>query len=233
MPRRIHILLALLAVVATLVMFISSGEPTISFLRGTSLEAPLLLLGHPNTIAFNLSVGYLVSGMFWLLVVYFPERTRQGLLRENLSRSYLSFKQASIQILLWSSIGTHDSELPITLCDHRKFQEFFKANDREHWYAALNGLQSNELRMHELVLELEIFADELGYVLSTAKIQDAKVHELFKLLKENIYRLNRSSTYSHDQAEYVGRFLWEVLAHWSFVDGYKDRDMIQDAIEHL
>lgn len=231
MSRRINIALAVLAIVAAVVMFAASGEPVIFFLRDTRFGSWLESISHPNTIAFNLAVGYLVSGIFWVLVIYLPDRARRAVLRDNVTRSYKSFKEAALQILLWCSVGLHDSSLPNELCDHRKFKEFFGAHKSARWYAAMNGLQDSEIRMQELVLELEIFADELGYILNNSSIQDHKTHLLFKTLKENIYRLNRSRDYSDDQVKYVGRFLWEVLARWSFVSGQQDNDVIQETIE--
>lgn len=53
--------------------FWGSAEPVVWFLRGTSIEPYLLAPHNGNSIVFNLSVGYLVSLFFWLLVVYFPE----------------------------------------------------------------------------------------------------------------------------------------------------------------
>jgi hypothetical protein len=97
----------------------------------------------------------------------------------------------------------------------------------------MNGLQGNEDRMRELVLELELFADEVAYVLNNVNIQDAQVHRFFKTLKENIYRLNHSNVYTDDQVKYVGRFLWSVLARWSFVEGQSEKDIIQETIAHL
>lgn len=233
MLRHLNVVLAVLAVIAVLVMFATSGEPVAQLLSGTAVESRLKALGWPNTIAFNLAVGYLVSALFWLLVVHVPERARRSVLRENLSRSYQSFRESTLQILLWASIGIHDSQLPRELSDHRKFREFFEADKSARWYAAMNGLQREEIRMGELVLELEIFADEVAYVLNTVAIQDAKVHRLFKVLKENIYRLNHSSAFTVEQVKYVGRFLWEVLSLWSFVDGQRESDIIQDTINRL
>ena len=233
MSRHLNVVLAALAVIAAFVMFATSGEPVVAPLRGTAVEPTLTALGWPNTIAFNLAVGYLVSALFWLLVVHIPERTRRAEIRENHSRSYRSYRESTLQILLWASIGTHDSQMPRELSDHRKFKEFFGANKSERWYAAMNGLQGEALRMGELILELEIFADEVAYVLNALAIQDAKVHSLFKVLKENIYRLNHSSVFTDEQVKYVGRFLWEVLAYWSFIDGQRESDIIQDTIDRL
>jgi len=84
-PRHLNSAILTLAAIAAVVMFVSSGEAVIQPLRGTSMEPVLLAFGKPNSIAFNLSVGYLVSVMFWLLVVFLPERTRRHLLRGNLA----------------------------------------------------------------------------------------------------------------------------------------------------
>lgn len=118
----VFFMFALLAVFGTLS---GSNEPVIEFLRGTPFEPVLLFLHNGNSIFFNLSVGYIVSLFFWGLVVYIPERNRRLILRDNLSRRYQDFRENTIQILLWASIGTHDSQLPKELCDHRKFKEFF------------------------------------------------------------------------------------------------------------
>lgn len=233
MSRKLNIGIAVLAVLAVLVMFVSSGEPVVFFLRGTSLERSLVALGRPNAIAFNLAVGYLVSALFWSLVVYLPERSRRSVLLDNLSRRYKSFRRSVLQILLWSSIGTHDSQMPDELSDHRRFKEYFKADQSSKWYAAMNGLQEDPDRMHELLLELEIFADEIAYVLNNANISDPQIHRFFKTLKENIYRLNHSTVYTYDQVKYVGQFLWSVLARWSFIDGQLEDDIIQTTIDRL
>ncbi len=218
---------------ATFGTFSGSTEPVVGFLRGTSIEPYLLALHNGNSIVFNLSVGYLVSLFFWLLVVYFPDRTRRLILRDNLSRRYQDFRESTIQILLWASIGTHDSRLPKELCDHRKFKQFFDENGKEHWYAALNGLQGTKERVDELLLELELFAGEVSYVLNNVNIQDPKVHSFFKLLSENIYRLKNSTVYSYDQVEYLGNFIWSIHARWSIIDGQLENDIIQDMIDAL
>jgi hypothetical protein len=233
MTRKLSLAIMMLAVVALVVLFATSGEPPAPFLHGTALAAWLTGLGYPNVIAFNLAVGYLVSAFFWVLVVYLPERSRRNVLRLNFGRSYQQFKEATTRILLWASIGAHDSELTEELCDPVKFKAFFGANKSEHWYAALNGLEGEPARMSELILELEIFADEVGYVLNAVAIQDANVHRILKSLKEHVYRLNHSTVYTGDQVKYVGQFLWEVLAHWDFIEGYRERDYIQDAIDSL
>lgn len=107
-----------LAAVAVFGMFSGSTEPVIFPLRGTVVEPALHALHSGNSIVFNLSLGYLSSFIFWLLVVQYPENKRRKLLRDNLARNYQDFKESVIQILLWCSVGTHSSNLPKELCDH-------------------------------------------------------------------------------------------------------------------
>jgi hypothetical protein len=230
MPRYTTTTVVVLAVIAFIVMFVSSGELVLSPLRDTWIEPVLLKLGKPNTIAFNLAVGYLVSTIFWLLVVYLPERSRRRLLRNNLSRAYRSFRESVLQILLWASVGTHDSRLPEQLCNHREFKEFFNS---QRWDAAMNSLQSNELRLQELLLELQIFADELAYILSRVNIQDERAHRILKNLRENIYRLNHWNADTYDHVKSLGRFFWEVLSCSNFIDGQCEADVIQEMIDRL
>ena len=230
---RMKILFTLLALVATLGTFSGSTEPVISPLRGTAIEPILLALHNGNSIFFNLSVGYLVSLMFWFLVVQYPESKRRSLLRDNLARQYQSFKESTIQILLWCSIGTHDSELPKQLCDHVALKEFFSQNKSANWYAAMNGLQREQHHLSDLLFEMELLASEVAYVLNNVSIQEPRLHASLKLLHENIHRLKNSSEYSYDQVKYVGQFLWGILARWSFICGQQEDDYIEKLIATL
>src|SRR5690606_15710647 len=153
-------------------------------LSGTAIESILYSLHNGNSIVFNLSVAYLGSFFFWVLVVKYPDVRRRKLLRDNLARQYKQFKESVIQILLWSSIGGHDSKLPGQLCDHIKFKEFFDADNNARWYAVLNSLQDRTDYLKDLLFEMELFASEVQYVLNNVNIQDERVHRTFKILNE-------------------------------------------------
>jgi hypothetical protein len=223
-----------LAAIALVLSVASSGEPVVQPLRGTSVEPALLALGKQNSIVFNLSVGYLVSVMFWLLVVFLPERSRRRLLRSNLERAYRQFKESVLQILLWSSVGMHDSLLPRELCDYRKFTRFFsEEGGSASWYDVANGLQASELRRTELLLEFEIFAQELEYLLNNVNVEDERAHRLLRSLKESIFRLKHSPSDTYDHVKELGRFLWSIFAQWDAATGQLDRDIVQSAIDRI
>ncbi|WP_156545586.1 hypothetical protein [Cupriavidus sp. D384] len=119
------------------------------------------------------------------------------------------------------------------LTDHRKFREFFDTDSEGRWYDALNGLQGEPERMADLLLEMEMLADEVRYVLNKVDIDDASVHSAFKNLCAHILRLRSHGVYSHDQTKYVGQFVWAMLAQWSFIDGQLEKDPIQKLIDSI
>lgn len=226
-------LLTAIAALALFGMFAGSAEPVAAILRGSAFEPVLKSLHSGNSILFNLSVSYLGSYFFWLLVVAYPEFRRRKLLRNNLARQYQYFKEAVVQILLWSSVGTHDSSLPKELCDHIRFRAFFDEDGKKNWYAALNGLQERPDYLKDLLFEMELLASEVTYVLNNVPVHDEKVYRSLKLLNENIHRLKNSTVYSYDPVKYVGDFLWGILARWSFFDGQRQDDFVEQTIANV
>lgn len=233
MPRRLNLVIAVLATISVLLLFISSGERIVPLLEDTQFAPILYALSWPNTIVFNLSIGYLSSAIFWLLVVYLPEQSRRHLLRETLATRYMEFKQEIVQTFIWASGESQNVQFVEDLAaDHIKFKEYFGSrNDR--WYAVLNGIQLSELRMHELLLAMKMFSDEIAYVLNNVPIDDPSVHRVFKRLNESIYRLRASEADLYDRVKYVGNFLWGMLARWDFVVGQAEEDIIKKMIARI
>ena len=56
------------------ILFITSGEKIISILEGTKLATWLNYISYPNTIVFNLSVGYLSGVFIYFLTAYLPNK---------------------------------------------------------------------------------------------------------------------------------------------------------------
>lgn len=226
-------LMPFMIILAIVGMLSGSDEPIVSFLRDTSVEKLALKLHTGNTIIFNLCVGFLTGVFLWFLVSWIPEQRKRAILKSNLKRHYHNFKEDVIQILLRASDGSHDSDLPKQLSDYQKFQEFFRANQRKNWFAALNGLQENPDYLNDLLVELELLANEVSYALNNLNIADEEVHAYFKRLSQHIYRLKSSTVFTDDQVKYLGSFLWEILAQWSLIHGQRKSDIVQDIIERL
>lgn|SRR5690606_4018845 len=83
MNRIIYVILLLISVIF---VFISSEEEVATFLIGTPLERVFTGVLSGNTILFNLSMGIVVSSIFYLLVVFLPEKAKRRDIQPHLER---------------------------------------------------------------------------------------------------------------------------------------------------
>ncbi|MFT3929208.1 MAG: hypothetical protein QM709_02820 [Spongiibacteraceae bacterium] len=232
--QNINKIITVLFLIAIAFLFISGNEPIIPILENTLLAPILYSLSWPNSIVFNLSIGYISSVIFWILVVYLPDKHRRKLLRENLAIRCRDFRYEIVQVLIWAAGGSETTKLIDELAsNHIKFNEYFSANNRERWYAALNGIQGSEMRMHELLLAMRIFSDEVAYVINNVAIDDPTAHRMFRGLSESIYRLQESEADLYDRVKSFGGSLWGILARWNFIDGQLEEDVIEKMINRI
>lgn len=213
----------------------ASNEPLLSIFRDMWVDSFFRQFAAGNSIIFSLSTGFLASMILYLLVVWYPSRQRKRLIKQNFGQQYLSFKHDMIGIFLSASQKVYDSELPSKLSDQSEFKKFFTQPDNDdsrniEWYAVLNGL--NQYHLKELLVELEIFMNEVGYVLNTVEINDPNVFSFFKRLSQAVYRL-KHSTLEYDDVKHLSGFLWELFAGWSFIDGYREDDIVKVMIEKI
>ncbi len=229
------VIASVLAVFALIGMLKSSDEPVLGLFQKTVVEDLLQKWSTGNTIIFHLSIGYLVSLMFWTIVVGIPERKKRIILKKNLANHYQLFKEDVIRILLEAAADSHpiESDLPKKLTDHLKFNEHFRSNKNQKWYDALNGLQRNTRYLNDLIVEIEIFANEIAYILNKVDFDEPDVIAFFKRLSQHVYRLKNSSVYSDDQVKYFGNFLYGILGRWSFIDGQREDDIVELMIKRL
>lgn len=211
----------------------TSDEPVLEILNKTWIASLFQKLPIGNTIVFNLSVGFLVSVTFYLLVVWFPDRQRKNLIKKNMKEQYRSFKQDTIAILLSACQSSYDSDLPEKLAEQSEFKKYFKeavGESQERWSVVLNGL--NEQLLKDLLVELEILMNEVSYVLNNLSIEDSEIFSFFKRLSQAVYKL-KNTTMEDDDIKQLSRFLWELFAGWSFVNGYREDDIVGVMIEKI
>ena len=186
-----------------------------------------------NQIIFDLSVGVLTSVLMYFLVVRLPERSKRVRVRAGLVSAYESFKQECISVYLACFVNSYPAELPRELLDRNRFREFFKgpySQDQTKWDAVANGL--NDYRVKTLVVELEILMNEIHYTLSAVDVADPKAYAFFKHLSQILYRSKNWSANYDDIKSMLG-FLWSVHTGWSPIEGYLQKDVVQDMIDAL
>jgi hypothetical protein len=222
-----------LSIASILLAVKTSGEPVLEVFKNTWIESWFQKLPTGNQILFNLSVGFLVSAIFYLLVVWFPDRRRKNLIKKNLGEQYQSFKEDTIQILLSACQTSYKGGLPGNLTDQNEFRKYFKepvSDSQNRWHVVLNGL--NDRLLKDLLVEFEILLNEVTYVLNNVNIEDPNVFSFFKRLSQAVYKM-KNTTLEYDDVKQLSGFLWELFAGWSFIDGYREADIVGVMIENI
>lgn len=186
-----------------------------------------------NKIIYDLAVGALVTLIFYWLVVRLPDRQKRARLRKSLAQQYRSYKRDSIALMLSVSDGLYDGEFPDRLLDRNEFKEYFKqqvGQGQDRWDSLFNKMDA--YHFGELLRRMEMFRDEIAFVLNNVDIPGDKAFDFLKRLSRAIYRMN-GLTAEYDDKEVLFRLLWEIFTGWSFVTGYQKRDIIEDTIDAI
>jgi hypothetical protein len=226
-------LVALFVISATLIL-VAHEDPFARDWLCASIPCPEL--PHPKSwqkTIYDLAVASVVSLIFYGLVVRLPDYRRRQRIKRSLADRYRRFKEDCISVMLGVADGSYEGDLPETLVDQEKFRVYFKEKvsaSQERWHAFLNNLDEGNLR--ELITLLEIFRDEIVFVLGSTDIPDDEPFEFLKRLSAAI-RSMRDTKLGYDETKLFARFLWEVYAGWDWTKGYSKGDIIKEMIESI
>lgn len=78
--------ITLLALASLFGVFLTSSEPLLSAFQGTSIEPLFYTDVAGNEVLFNISSGFFVSIIFYVMVVYFPEKRRKRTIQPVVNR---------------------------------------------------------------------------------------------------------------------------------------------------
>ncbi|OBT25764.1 hypothetical protein A9266_21800 [Vibrio tasmaniensis] len=150
-------LIWILLVLSTLLLFKSSNESVISLIKDTTLAPAFYQFANGNSIIFNLSVGYIVSVMFYIIVVVIPERREKQSLKNELGQAVSFVFEAFFHERRDLGIMHHWSK-HIVHCkpigEHLKVIDKFKSDSS---YERLDAAKANMLvqSVHEVVPTFE------------------------------------------------------------------------------
>ena len=179
-------------------------------------------------IIYDLAIGSVISLLFYSLVVRLPEHGRRQRIKRSFRGRYRQFKEGCIAVILGLADGSYFAGLPEQLVDQEKFRTYFKEGDR--WNTFLNALDEGSLR--ELKALLEIFRDEVVFVLSSTDIRDEEPFEFLKRLSA-VIRSMQDTTPDYDDVKSFSHFLWEMFAGWDFSTGYRKQDVVEEMIASI
>ena len=186
-----------------------------------------------NKIFYDLAAGALVSLLFYVLVVRVPDKQKRKRLKKSLARHYRNFREDCIGLMLAVADDTYDSGLPQKLLEQEEFKNYFNQKvtpDQDRSNRFENKL--DEYHLKELIKKAEIFRDEIAFVLNNVDIPSEAPFEFLKRLSAMIYSV-QDTTLGYDETKPFARFLWEVFAGFSWVTGYRERDIIPEMIEAI
>jgi hypothetical protein len=231
----LDILLIVIAILCLAVLFLAHEDP---FARNvicarTGVCPTIENARAWNKIFYDLAAGALVSLVFYVLIVRLPDYQKRRRYKKSLAHQYKDFRHDSIALMLGVSDGSYDSTMPEQLSDQKKFRAYFQeqvTQDQDRWDRFCNNL--DESHQKEIVKRMEIFRDEIAFILNNVDIPSDEPFEFLKRLSTAIYSI-RDATLEYDDVKQFSRFLWEMFAGFSFVSGYRERDVIQEMIDSI
>jgi hypothetical protein len=218
--KYINHLLFIASIVCLFLVLKSSEDPVVISSYAWLFEQ----FNFGNAMIFNCTSGLLVSIWFYFLVVYLPDLNRKHRIKNHFIAQYNEFRRALIIHILACCREPYSINLTNTLTDITKFREYFKVEvlpDQERWHVFLNNLDDYEL--HSILLEFEAFKDSISYLLSNIDIQNQDVFAFLHRIR-TIYTTQKNVNINDDSLKSLSRLLWEMLAGFSRVDGYRDYD---------
>ncbi len=214
--RRVLIALILITIAAAFVGIETTSEP------------------RARSVLNVLSMGIVVSAIFYVIVVWLPGQRRKARIQRNLQEHYNAFRSSCIHTFLIAS-DSQDYHPREMLLEQSEFRRYFKVdvgNGQNRWDVVLKSLNGSRYLLRDIQYEIEILREELLYVLNAIDVHDEEVFAFLKRLAQIIYRMRDIET-EYDDIKQIGGFLWELFAGWSVIDGYRDKDIVQSMIERI
>jgi hypothetical protein len=79
---------------------------------------------------------------------------------------------------------------------------------------------------------MEMFRDELAFVLNNTDIPKDDPFEFLKRLSAAIYSM-KDVTLGYDESNPLAHFLWNVFAGWDWITGYRKEDIVKKMINAI
>jgi hypothetical protein len=189
--------------------------------------------------ALEAGLGIVTIGLFLNAVAHRSdeekEARRKEVLRAHLLAQYKEWRRELVGACLRGAIGGYstDSKLEEELVHFKRFREYFTGADKQRWYDVLNGLQSNEQFLEDILVVSDLFAQQVNYTLGAIQAEDTGALAILTRVAQRPYLLKNLDAYSGDPVKHIGQFVFNVMGMFSIVTGFFDEDYIEAAIRRL
>lgn len=180
----------------------------------------------------SLSIGFVVSSIFYFLVVYMPEYKRRGIVRKRLEGQYIQFKMSCIStfLILSDSQEYSNKEELLNLSEFRRYFKMENRRGEKRWGAVANSLEESDYYLKEIIYYLQILNEEIKYTRNVVNLNDPEVFNFLNNLSQIIMRMELTEG-EYDDVKSLCKFLWSVFTGWDLAKGYSETDIIKDIIE--
>ena len=190
--------------------------------------------GFWKKLTYDVGMGSLMSIVFYALLVRVPEERKRRRLKASLTNHYRMFKEDSISLFVGAADGSYRPEHVKSLMDQSAFRTYFKEDvdgGGDRWGRAITNL--NDHTLQELIVGMEVFRDEITYVLDNGDIALDKAFEFLKSLSFSLHFARSTAALDYDSAKQLARFYWRILSGWDWVTGYPEEDVVEAMIKTL
>jgi hypothetical protein len=192
------------------------------------------------SVAMNIVAGGLVSFFFYWLVVYVPERRKRRIIKDNLTQMYRSIKKDILYQVVFASMkgGRHDMQADqdtiANLMTTEGFREAFEGGREadEGFYAFENQMSDDTPEFRRIILNFEMLAKQIEFVLHNYTMDDQRLFDFFKRLDLLLLSLRRSSP-GYDESKPLCGFVYEIFSGWNPIEGYCGYDVIDKMIADI
>jgi hypothetical protein len=234
LKRPLNWLLLGIALVSVAAILLGQESPFVREAVCVQMRCPTLAHSHAwERIAYDLSIGSIISLFFYWLVVRLPENVKRRRIRNSFARHFRQFKEDAIGTMLMVTDGTYLYGFQQELIDQKKFRDYFQqevAPGEDRWDLLHNKM--TDYALNELLTQLEVLRAEIMFTMSAVDIDDEKVLEFMKRFSAAIVKM-RQTTLDYDSMKSFGNFMYEIFGGFNLASGYQTRDFFEAMIRAI
>lgn len=189
-----------------------------------------------SDILVPIFIGFISSYIFYILVVYYPQKRRLDIVRDHLERTFKSFKRELIDLFLAKVERNYfqKTELLNSLQDIKNFERYFSEVkselDQTRWNIIQDALDQDEEYKKFIIYHLSSLRESMLYILNNVKINDKDVIIRLESLSENIYYIMNNN--DEGQTKRMSNILLEIF-EGGISKASKREDLLKTVIDKL
>ena len=181
-----------------------------------------------------LALDSLLAIVFWWITGPIAEKRRTKIIKGVALVAYLDFKKKLIRELLYLvKLYCGESQLD-ELMNVVKFKEVFRGeNEKSAWYDVANAMENDFPKWIRFFKNQSfLLREELSLLLIRIDSTNPRALTTLHTLRRRLYDIENEEA-DCGGVKSIMSFFWQLLAGWSFIEGYYDYDTVERAITDL